>query len=213
MFYINSNRVTLEAFAFGFTMAMLVSSMINWFGTFNSLLTSDKLIHIFGRFMPVIGLVVSMIFRYIPLLKNRYEEISMGQKAMGNQPKGRLIRDTETLTKKLSILISWSLESSIESADSMAARGYGLKGRTSFTLFKFYPRDAIVLFIITTFFLITMIALGAGYGKMTFYPEIKAEIFNYKWACGLASMTMLMLTPITVDLIGEYRWKKYSLKI
>ena len=47
--------------------------------------------------------------------------------------------------KILSIMITWSLENAIETADSMKSRGHGLKGRTSYSLYKFDKRDAIML--------------------------------------------------------------------
>lgn len=97
------------------------------------MITPDKFLYLFGRVLPVLSLLLSMSFRFIPLLKNRYREISMGQRCMGRQG-GGLIQRGRLLAKKVSILISWSLEAAIETSDSMESRGYGLKGRTLLSL-------------------------------------------------------------------------------
>ena len=40
---------------------------------------------------------------------------------------------------------TWSLENAIETADSMKSRGYGLPGRTAFSIFRFDRRDKLAL--------------------------------------------------------------------
>ena len=136
-FYINDNAITLEAMLFGFSSAVMLVSLIIWFTSFNTIMSADKLIFLFGTAAPVLGLTLSMIFRYIPLLKNRYEDIRLGQACMNaGEPTG-FLEKMRQLGKEISILVSWSLESSIEGADSMEARGYGLPGRTSFHLYRF----------------------------------------------------------------------------
>ncbi len=42
-------------------------------------------------------------------------------------------------------MVTWSLENAIETADSMRARGYGLPGRTSFSIYRFDSRDSSAL--------------------------------------------------------------------
>ena len=44
----------------------------------------------------------------------------------------------------LSALITWALESSVTTADSMRARGYGLHPRRSFSNYRFDARDAVL---------------------------------------------------------------------
>ena len=41
----------------------------------------------------------------------------------------------------LSILVTWALENAIETSDSMRSRGYGLHGRTAFSIYRFTKRD------------------------------------------------------------------------
>lgn len=131
LFFINDMRITLEALIYGIFGALTISAVIIWFICFSEVMSSDKLIYIFGKTRPVLGLTLSMIFRFIPLLKERFNEIRLGQRCMKRAEDERFFVKIRQFVKEISILISWSLESAIETADSMESRGYGLRGRTS----------------------------------------------------------------------------------
>jgi len=212
LFYLGGNRITLEAFLFGFASAIMLSAVIVWFGCFNVIMSSDKFIYVFGKAAPVVGLTMSMIFRFIPLLKNRYKEINLGQRCMGRHTEKGFIAKARQLVKEVSILISWSLESSIETADSMEARGYGLPGRTSFHLFKFTKKDwtALVLMLVTG----GLAAAGAFLGKTSiyYYPKIKLPEIDPLMAASLIGFITIMILPILIDIAGERKWQQLSLE-
>ena len=49
----------------------------------------------------------------------------------------------------LSVVVTWALENAIETADGMKSRGYGLEGRTAFSVYRWEKRDsAAVLFLL-----------------------------------------------------------------
>lgn len=213
LFYLNDSRITLEAFIYGLAGAVLLSSVMVWFTCFNAVMTSDKFIYLFGKAAPVLGLTLSMIFRFIPLLKSRYKEIAMGQRCMGRHMEKGLIEKARQLIKEVSILISWSLEASIETSDSMEARGYGLKGRTSFHLFRFTTRDLKVTIFITVLGLIS--GLGCVLGKTSIYYYPKVVLGNWDWfkVLTLVCYIILLVTPMIIDIWGEKRWKAYKSEI
>ncbi len=213
LFYLNGNRITLEAVFYGAAAAFVLTSVIVWFSSFNIIMSSDKFIYLFGRAAPVLGLTLSMIFRFIPLLKSRFAEISMGQKCMGRRQQRGFIRKTRLILKEVSILISWSLEASVETADSMEARGYGLKGRSSFHLFKFTKRDlrALAAIVITG----GISAAGCIMGKTTmyYYPVIKAGEFDIMTVLTAAAYALLLAIPFAIDVRGEMKWKQLNLQM
>lgn len=214
LFYLNGNPITMEAVVYGFVSAILLTSIIIWFSALNVIIKEDKFIYLFGRIVPVIALTISICFRFIPLLKNRFREITEGQKCMGRDfSSGSVIGRIRQFFKEVSILIAWSLETSIETADSMEARGYGLRGRTSFHLYKFEKRDFAALAVML--FLGVVVTIGCIMGKTDIYyypaisvPKIDAftiliEIFYF----------VLLFLPIFIDIKGEKRWKQYSLEM
>ncbi len=213
LFYVNGNRITLEAIFFGIISACMILAVIIWFTNFNRIISNDKLIYIFGSILPVLGLLISMVLRFIPLLKHRYDEISMGQKCMGNGYSKNIIKNIRLIVKKISILIAWSLENSIELADSMAARGYGLKGRTSFSIFKWTMRDTILLLYFTVLGIIVITGNIIGYTKMYFYPKLIIPVIDVKSIVIYIAFILLATGPIILDFLGEYKWRKLDLKI
>ena len=214
LFYMNGNPFTLEAVIYGIASASMLVGIIMWFSCFNKIMTGDKIIYLFGRVIPVIALLLSMCFRFIPLLKARFHEIHDGQKYMGRDfPKGSVIKRIRLLGKELSILIAWSLEASIETADSMEARGYGLKGRTSFHIFKFAKRDRNAMLLIGVLTAVVIAGCVMGGNGMYYYPSIT---FLAPWKVIIPSAICyfaLLILPLIIDIKGEQRWQKLSLEM
>ncbi len=212
LFYISGNRITLEAVIYGASISVMFAAMVIWFSCFNTIMTAEKLIYIFGKFAPVLGLTLSMIFRYIPLLKARFQEIRLGQACLGrnmNKEKG-FIAKVRQFGKEISILISWSLESSIEGADSMEARGYGLPGRTSFHLYRFTTRDASCLLIMLIFAAGAFFGMYKGKSAAMFYPEYKMPAFDAVALLTMCSFMAMLAVPLVMDIYGEVRWNRTS---
>lgn len=208
LMYINNNRITLEAFLFGFASSILLTSVIVWFASFNKVMTSDKLIYVFGKAAPVMGLTLSMIFRFIPLLKERYREIHLGQVCMGRTGGANIFQKIRMTCKEISILISWSLEAAIETSDSMETRGYGLKGRTSFHLFKMTARDKVCLAYVLVFGTVTAVACFMGYTDIWYYPEIAFGTINLFKGIALVCYVLLLGMPLVTDIYGERKWQR-----
>ena len=207
LFYLNGNRVTLEAIVYGFVSAVMLSSVIIWFTCFSTIITADKFIYLFGRVAPAIALTLSMIMRYIPLLQKRFREVSAGQRCMGRGIKGRgLIARLRQFGKELSILIAWSLEASIESADSMEARGYGLRRRTSFHLFRLGGQEKLLLLVLAALGGIAAAACAMGETTIYYYPTILLPGISLMQAVSLPAFGALMLLPIVLDLREARKW-------
>lgn len=213
LFYLNYGRITLEALLYGLAAAVLLSSVIVWFSCFNVIMSSDKLIYFFGKIAPVLGLTLSMIFRFIPLLKSRYKEISMGQRCMGRHQKGSYLSKLRQTAKEVSILISWSLEAAIETSDSMEARGYGLPGRTSFHLFKLTQTDKMLLAAMGLCGGIAAIGCALGKTSIYYYPVVVLTNWDLMTVVTFIAYTALLMIPLMIDIIGELKWQQYELKI
>ena len=212
LFYVNNSRITLEALLYGLAAAVLLSSIIVWFSCFNVVMTSDKLIFIFGTAAPVLGLTLSMIFRFIPLLKARFREISMGQRCMGRHVTGGFMAKLRQVTKEVSILISWSLEAAIETSDSMEARGYGLPGRTSFHLFKMTPTDKVLLTGISISGIIAAVGCALGKTSIYYYPKVVLGQWDIMTVITFAAYIALLAVPVIADILGEIKWQQYRLE-
>ena len=57
LLFINDTPITLEALVYGIFSSLTLVSVIVWFFTFSSVMTSEKIIYIFGRISPKTALV------------------------------------------------------------------------------------------------------------------------------------------------------------
>lgn len=207
LFYLNGNRVTLEAVVFGLVMAVMLSSMVIWFSCFQVVVTGDKLVYLFGRVAPRLALTISMIMRFIPLLKDRFREIHMGQRCMGRSGQGWL-RSLRQVAKEISILTAWSLEASIETADSMEARGYGLPGRSSFHLYRLTRQDACWLLVLLILGGASLAWAWQGLMTVYYYPRIiMPPLEGQYWLAALAYGGLLASAPV-MDILGQLQWRR-----
>lgn len=117
---------------------MLVS-VLNWFSCYQVVMTSDKFIYLFGKAIPAMSLILSMVLRFVPKFKNQIVKISNAQKCIGRDvTNGNMLMKAKHGMKILSIMTTWALENSVETADSMKSRGYGLRGRNNFSICRFF---------------------------------------------------------------------------
>jgi len=214
LYYINDNAITLEMIFYGMTVSILLMSTIQWFSCYNVLITSDKFLYLFGRMIPSLALVISMIFRMIPLLRHRFTEIDEAQIAIGKKIRGiGLYERAKIFMKELSILISWSLESSIETSDSMESRGYGLKGRTSFHLFKWKKSDCVWLAVILWIIGVCIYGIVEKSVQVYYFPLFKMKELTITSYATFISFAILAIGPIIYDLGGKLKWRRLNSKM
>ncbi len=214
LFYVNYNPITLEAVIYGLAMATMIVTVIIWFASYNEVMTSDKFIALFGMVSPNIALLIAMTLNTVPKMKNQAGIIADSQKTMGMYiTSGSLMKRARSSVRILSILITWALENAIDTADSMKARGYGLKGRSSYSLFKFRKRDTLLL---TTIVLLSAICIYgdiAGFVSFTFYPYISPVDFSIRGLALYLAYFSLLTIPLIIQLKEAIQWRLSISKI
>ena len=84
LFYLkDGNPMTLESIIYGIATAVMLVSAIGWFACFNEVITSDKLIYLFGRLLPSLSLMLSMTLRMVPRFQQHIKKVSDVQKCIG----------------------------------------------------------------------------------------------------------------------------------
>lgn len=210
MYFSNGNPLTLESMIYGMSAGLMFITVIFWFAAHNEIMTSDRLMYLFGRMAPALSLIFSMSLRFVPLYKKRIGEITLARGGIGKDPrKGKLWDRLKAALSIFSIFVTWALESSIETADSMRSRGYGLKGRTAFSLFRFTPRDGWVLALILAIDGILLYMIKNRVFKIVFYPSIKIAKIRPETVIGIVLFGILCLIPSGISLWEEWRWKYY----
>ena len=105
-----------------------------------------------GKIIPAMSLVISMTLRFVPKFAAQLKVVTNAQRTMGRDvSNGSILQRAKHGLNILSIMATWSLENAIETADSMKSRGYGIPGRTAFSIFTFEIFSKQIWFIDITF--------------------------------------------------------------
>lgn len=203
----SGNPLTLESIIYGVAAAMMLAAVIIWFTCYNEVMTSDKFVYLFGRIIPALSLVLSMTLRFVPKFTAQIKLVSEAQRCIGRDiSEGSLIQRAKNGLTILSIMITWSLENAIETADSMKSRGYGLPGRTAFSIYRFDSRDQTAL--LWLIFCGGYIGSGwlAGGLYWRYYPTIQGISPSPFSVSFILVYLALCLTPIFINLREERLW-------
>lgn len=213
LFFLNDNPVTEEAIIYGVFAALMLMSVFYWCRNYSTVMTSDKFIYLFGRIIPKLSLVLSLILAFIPKLKRKYKEIDEAQKALGVYASKSYVDKIRSKMRVLSILLTNSLESAVDTADSMRARGYGLKHRTSFALYRFELSDVIFLFITLVLGISCLTCIIAGGADFSFYPVISVINFSAVNCILYTCIAILGFISFYVEVKENVLWRLLKSKI
>lgn len=213
-YFPNGNPLTLESVVYGLAAAVMIVSVICHFSCYSKIMTSDKFIYLFGKIIPSLSLILSMVLRFVPKFRAQLALVSAGQKCIGRDvSKGNIIQRAGNGIRILSIMITWSLENAVETADSMKSRGYGLPGRTAFSNFTFDKRDRKVF--------ITMLALGiyvlmggiTGSIKYRYFPTLYGAEISVYGVSVFAAYFLLCMMPVIIECWEARKWRLLKQKI
>lgn len=203
------NPLTLESVIYGVAAAVLLCSAVLWFSCFHRVMTSDKFIYLFGKIMPSLSLLLSMTLRFVPQFRMQLQSVRKAYKAIGkDMSDGSVIKRIRHGVKILSLMISWSLEHAIETADSMKSRGYGLKGRTSYSLYHITKTDKIYIVIMLAEVVFLLVMLFTKQLQCRYFPTVKCELFSASVILFYGVYALFLLTPLIINLKEEIRWKR-----
>ena len=79
----NGRPYTLEALAYGTSLAAMVVTILLWFASYSFVMTSDKFLYLFGKAAPSVSLVLTMILRLLPNYEKKIAQIGNARKSIG----------------------------------------------------------------------------------------------------------------------------------
>ena len=205
----SGNPLTLESILFGLASALLLAAVVLWFRCFGEVMTSDKFIYLFGRIIPALSLVLSMTLRFVPRFRRQFRAVAQAQRFMGRDTEsGSLLRRGRNAMKAFSILVTWSLESAIDTADSMRSRGYGQPGRTAFALYRLDDRDRSLLLWLGFCGLYLLSGVLSGGLYFQYYPLLLGAPAQPLTVSFFAVYLLLCLTPAGLSLAQRRRLRR-----
>jgi len=207
-YFPNGNPLTMESIFYGLSAGSMLITVVLWFASFHRVMTTDKLICLFGKILPALSLVISMTLRFVPKFKAQMSAVAEAQKSIGRDVSmGSLWHRTRIAITILSITITWSLENAIETADSMKSRGYGLKGRTAFSIYRMDERDRQTLYWLLFCGLFLWAGKVAAVFGFRYFPNIRYASLDWTTIPFYIVYFGLCMTPIIINRLEEkVRW-------
>lgn len=202
------NNLTVESFLCGLTLGAAAAAVCMWMSCVFSVFTEDKIVYLFGRVSPRLSLFASVLLRLVPRLKAQAGKLSAARSAVGRGAgQGSPFRRIINSVSILSALTVWLPEALTTVSDSMNSRGYSLKGRTAYSLYRFDNRDRGLVIVLFT--CITLVLMGAILGQtaITFDPQIRMAPVTgaaFVFYTGYAVMCMM---PVGLDLWAEFHFR------
>lgn len=210
----SGNPLTLESIMYGAAASVMLVSVICWFSCVNAVMSSDKLVFLLGRIIPSLSLVLSMTLRFVPRFAAQFKEVNRARECIGFQgsSSGFMQKIKNGLTV-LSVMVTWSMENAIDTADSMKSRGYGLSGRTAFSIYHFDRRDRELLLWLILLGVYVSVGgiLKAVYWR--YFPTICGADLGFFGTSIYVAYFALCITPVAIDLREDRRWKSLRSKI
>lgn len=212
--YFNGRYFTLEALYYGFATGSMFLSVILWFACYNTIMTSDKFIYLFGRFIPSISLVLCMVLQLVPKFKAKLMVISGARKCIGKSPEsGNKSEKLQNGMTILSVLTSWALEGGVVTADSMKSRGYGSGRRSSFTIYRLEARDWFVFSLMLSCIAFVIFSMINGSMRVRYIPTLDIPKVNGYTIIGIIGYSIFLFIPSIIHIWEETIWHILRSKI
>jgi energy-coupling factor transport system permease protein len=208
-YFLNGNPFTLESLVFGISASFMILSTIFWFYSFHRIVTSDKLLYIFGKILPSFSLLLSMALRFVPKLTREIKEMVMAQKCLGKdtQKSGFYKRFSEAKLI-LSAEISIAFENAMDTATSMRMRGFHEKDIKIYALYQMSHRDKAVAIVMICSFMVILYGIYQKYFNYRYFPSFQLEQWNERSICFVGMFLVLVSIPLFLEIGEMIKWRK-----
>lgn len=206
LFVTASHRAfTLESLVFGFVSWVLFASVAMWFIIFAAVMTDEKLFFMFGKQLPSFTMILSMSLAFLPSYTSKYREAKEAAFALSGEPVGRMNK-LRLAFEIFSATAGRVLESTVTTADSMNARGYGSGERTRYSRFKFARRDKAAAVLILGTAVPVIFAGLSGALVWEYFPKMTHPAPGAAFFAGTFAFFVLAFLPVITHFLEEARW-------
>ncbi|MEW9051453.1 MAG: energy-coupling factor transporter transmembrane component T [Neobacillus sp.] len=208
LFMIAEHRITLEAVIYGGMNALSIVGVMTVFISYNLIMTPNKLLFLFAKFLPQFAVLLMLTLRFIPLMRRRLDEIMLVQQSKGlSVTHGPLSTKLKNGMLYVQALLTYSLEEAIQTADSMKARGYGIGHRTSYEYFKIKKADMSAIIYLSILLITILVARLTGYGFLSVYPVMESWQLAWQDMVTLIFYMLFLSFPLLVEIGELFRWR------
>lgn len=197
LFRIFDHAIYLESLAYGACMGLLLVATFQWFSNAAAVITSDKIMLLLGSVAPTVGLLITMTMRLVPQFVRRGATIADARNACTAAGAGKT--ELAERVSQVTVLMGWGMEDSLETSDSMRARGWGAtRRRSSYVREEFRAFDAAACICLAALVVLCAVCHILIGGQFSFYPVIGS------WAAPVlyAPFAVLLVLPWIMEVVS-----------
>lgn len=192
LFTIWDTPITLESLAFGVDLGCMLSGILNLFRIYSHMVHTDQILYMITRISPNAAILCSLSISQMSRLQRQYQDIHTARGLM-IQPTGIGGRIKENMAQ-ISMLITWLMETSVETSLSMRSRGYGDRKRSCYAKYQMERRDRWFLLFETV---IIVVSVYASYGfSFWWYPTFYMELQMVQAVLFCVSVLLFAMVPL-----------------
>ncbi len=208
LFYLpDGNPFTLESVIYGLSASCILSSVMLWCVCLRYTVSSDRVLYLFGRISPKLSLLLSMTLRFVPLLISQLKQVRSAHRCLGRDTgSGGIIKRTRAAAGIISCVTGRALEGAVITADSMKSRGYGLSGRTAYSLYHIRLRDITVLAVLISLSALITAGMFSGITEFYYYPYVMSVSFTLMETILYIGFMLLCTLPVISGIGEEIKW-------
>jgi len=191
--------ITLESLVFGFTMSIRLLTMISAFAIVTLTVNPDDLLQTILklRFPYRTVLTTTIAIRFIPCLFADIDTLQDSLRTRGYKMDDRhFLNRIKRRAKVILPLLSNSLERSIQSAESMESRGFGLKGKKTYYKTIATSRvDIMFILLSLSLFFVFIFMWIQNVGTYSFYPSLTPISVTFSYISTVIFVMFIVASP------------------
>lgn len=207
LFYINNQMITKESILYGIFAGMMIINMFLYFSSFNKIMTGDKIMSVLKFVSRKLSLIFVMTLRFVPRYKNEFNKIKVSQQCLNEGLNdGNFFDRIRHGSNMMSSLVTFALEDGIDTADTMIARGYGLKNKSNYKREKFTNDDKVFFTLMMILLLIVIIGIIRGQFYINFFPDFIFTELSIHNALYFVSYFIFAMVPMIIEIKEALVW-------
>ena len=160
------NSITKESIVYGLVSGIRLAAIIQLAVVFFTVFSTDEVTYLTGRISPRLSLYLAIALRWLPETARSARRIKEARRGV------HLYTRVRGGLQVLSATGSLMLERFAVLSSSMKSRGYGLKGRTSYSVYRFESRDRLLVILICALTAVMVTAAAFGVMSVLYDPSI-----------------------------------------
>ena len=191
------HAIYFESLAYGACMGLLLVATFQWFSNAAAVITSDKIMLLLGSVAPTVGLLITMTMRLVPQFVRRGSTIADARNACTAAGAGKT--ELAERVSQVTVLMGWGMEDSLETSDSMRARGWGAtRRRSSYVREEFRAFDGAACACLAALVVLCAVCHILIGGQFSFYPVMGS------WATPVlyAPFVVLLVLPWIMEVVS-----------